>query len=201
MNAAAAIAQSRCSPNSAPACAAVEIDPTSTNPPMLVMIPRTRCAIFFTRSTEIAFGEDRASGGVGARDRVAQPGAQARPAGDWTDGDAACSSASGPAQPPAPNAIAARKISGLRLDTSAELALGAVPIILIGAVGSAALEKQLVRATRDLFRRNNHRRRRRRRVDRRFRASAASRPRLSFDGSLHQMPSPSDPARLNDPSA
>src|SRR3954462_5952783 len=39
------IAQSSWKPYSAPACADVEIDPTSTKPPILVTIPRTRSAI------------------------------------------------------------------------------------------------------------------------------------------------------------
>src|SRR5690242_8806004 len=43
-----AMAHSRANPNSAPACTAVEIDPASTNPPMLVTTPRTSVNIFFT---------------------------------------------------------------------------------------------------------------------------------------------------------
>jgi len=39
---AAAIAHNSWNPNSDPACAAVEIDPTSTKPPMLVTTPRMR---------------------------------------------------------------------------------------------------------------------------------------------------------------
>src|SRR3954470_24903355 len=40
-----AIAQSSWKPYSAPACADVEIDPTSTKPPILVTIPRMRSTI------------------------------------------------------------------------------------------------------------------------------------------------------------
>src|SRR4051794_37238928 len=42
---ATAIAHSSWKPYSAPACADVEIDPTSTKPPILVTIPRTRSTI------------------------------------------------------------------------------------------------------------------------------------------------------------
>src|SRR6266699_2093246 len=44
-----------------------------------------------------------------------------------------------------------RKKPTLRFDTSSQLALGAQPVVDVGAVGCAAFEEQLVGAARDLF--------------------------------------------------
>jgi hypothetical protein len=56
---AAATAHSSWNPNSDPACAEVEIDPTSTKPPMLVTMPRIRSTMTLTgpRGCEGIVGE------------------------------------------------------------------------------------------------------------------------------------------------
>src|SRR3954453_10880704 len=59
---AAAIDHNKANPNSEPAWAAVEIDPTSTKPPMLVTTPRTRLPIFFKAAPD-GHGAHRGRGG------------------------------------------------------------------------------------------------------------------------------------------
>src|SRR5580765_7878935 len=102
--------------------------------------------------------------------------------------------------PPGPRRRMNATIGWLRFDTTSQLALRAQPVIEVGAICAAAFEEQLVRTAGDLIGRD------RRRGPGRFDLGgpggmSSRRSRFSLGCRIHQRLPPSDPARMNEPSA